>query len=96
MSGILVVPLWGLAIAFMILGGICQVQYAKKGYPDSTKWKLILFLSGWFPSTFLVWAMNPANGWQGFVAGALSIGVVVGWASVFWFPINMQNLFPKK
>ncbi len=96
MNGIFVVLVWGLTITFMFLGGVCQVQYAKAGYPSSTKWKLTLFLSGWLPSALLVWAVNPANGWQGFAVGALSIGVLVGWASVFWFPTNMQNLFPKK
>lgn len=95
MNGVLVVLAWGAAVAFMILGGVCQVQYAKAGYPNSLRWKLMLFLSGWFPGSLLMWAINPMSGWQGFVVGALSIGIVSGWASVFWLPINMQNLFPK-
>jgi len=89
--------LWLAAVGILILGVYLQYQYARANYPESVKWRLLLFISG-----FLAVATGGAavteipSSSQEVILLLVFAAALGGLGFGFLFPINMQNIIPKR
>ena len=79
------------------LGGYLQYRYAKANYPNSLRWKWVLFLSGFIPvlsglATFLYQEVAILE----LILFSLLGGMFGGLISRFLFPHNMRRVYPKR
>lgn len=86
---------WLLAFAMMLVNGYLQIKYAKANYPAMRRWKMLLFLGGFFSGALVGWALIPVSGWREFLLAACVFGLPIGYVFLKWFPINVQNVYPK-
>ena len=81
----------------LLLLGHIQYKYAQANYPNSWRWRAILFVGGFIPGGIgaFTFEMNTTS----FINRGLFIlflGVFLGLISAFLVPINMRNILPKR
>ena len=79
------------------LGGYLQYRYAQANYPNSSRWKWVLFLSGFVPVvTGLATFLYQEVAIHELLLFSLLGGMFSGSISRFLFPQNMRHVYPKR
>lgn len=87
---------WLLAIIAIALVSYTQIKYAQADYPPLKYWRVILFGGGFVFGTVGFWALLPLTGWRELLFSAGTGGIFMGLIFAYWFPINMQNIYPRR
>lgn len=89
--------LWFIFSALSLVWIYGNYRYAQENYPNSTAWRLFLFLTGFVSGIVAGIALTlDSSSNEGQVILVLIIGLFSGLISGFLFPINMMNIIPKK
>jgi hypothetical protein len=72
-----------------------QLEYARAGYPNTTKAKAKLFLGGFLVATFGGWLLFPGFSIDGLVVSAIGPGLLHGYGAVYWFPSKVRAILRK-
>lgn len=87
---------WGAFFVACIINGYCHLQYAYANYPRSRLWQFLLFITGFFGGTLVLWGLIPGYDVAGFFGSMIVGGIPAGLISLWWFPQKMQTIVPKK
>jgi hypothetical protein len=87
---------WTFFLVACILGGYLHWEHAQKNYPFSTRWRFLLFMSGFLAGTLGFWGLMVEYGLASIVVSMATGGISLGLISLFWFPKYMQSFCPRK
>jgi len=84
-------------VLLICFGGYFQWKYAKANYPESWRWKSLLFINGFATCGIGTACFLPFSGvtWVEGLLGCLGGGLFGGYVFLTQFPQKVQTIIPK-